>query len=212
MPSNYLKEVLDIKNALIIPNAVSEKLIEKSLETKKLSDKNTINLIMVTMFGFREKSEGALKVITALSKIKSDKKIHLNIFGKGSFEEEIKKRALQIKMPENITVNFKGYAKNINDEYEKADIFVYWSDLDVMPNVFLEAMAFGLPIIANNFPSFKEILGENNFIAKNEKEFTDYAENLFGNSKTINKISLQNKKLVLQYDIDRIISFWINLF
>lgn len=213
LPSNYLKDILNIKNAVIIKNAVSEELIKAGEQIRKTNrDNNSVNLIMVTMFGFREKAEGALKVIQCLSKVKTEKNVTLNIFGKGSFEKEIKKEASKINLPSNIKVNFKGYTKNINDEYRKADIFVYWSDLDVMPNVFLEAMAFGLPIIVNNFPSFAEILEKENIVVRNEAEYAYHLEKLINDFNKVKFIGSANKTRLQKYDITNIIKLWLNLF
>lgn len=211
IPSNYLKEKLNLNNAIVISNALPEEIIELGAKTRRIINDKTVNLIMVTMFGFREKAEGVLNVIKSLSGIRTEKEVVLNIFGKGHFENEIKKRAKDITMPDNIKVSFKGYSNDIYNEYVKSDIFVYWSDLDNMPIVFLEAMAFGLPIIANDFSSFYEILGESNFIAKSKEDFVGIINNLLNNPEKIKEIGNRNKEDILKYKIDFIMGQWLKL-
>lgn len=210
VPSNYLKEKLNLNNAIVISNALPEETIRNGIK-RNWTMSDDIRLIMVTMFGFREKAEGALKVIECLSKVKTDKKVNLNIFGKGFYENEIKLKASKINLPYNISVRFRGYAKNIFREYEKADIFVYWSDLDNMPLVFLEAMTFGLPVIANGFPTFSEILGKNNFISDDKKKFSYYLKYLIDNLEMAGRVGQINRNNVTQYNINRILPLWIRI-
>jgi glycosyltransferase involved in cell wall biosynthesis len=212
IPSPYLKNVLDIENAIIIKNAISEELINIGKNRKPIStEKEEINLAMVTMFGFKEKANGVSKVIKALSKINTSKKITLNIYGSGKYEEEVKNKSQLINLPKNIKINFNGYTNPIYDKLKEADLFVYWSDLDVMPIVFLEAMAFGLPIVTNNFPSFYDFVGKNNFISKNEEEFAENVEKLLNNPSLARKISENNWSDIENYNIKNVIKNWINL-
>ena len=52
----------------------------------------------------------------------------------------------------------------------QADIFVHYSRWDAMPNAVLEAMAFGLPVIASDIPGNRNLIreGENGFLAAGE--------------------------------------------
>ncbi|GBE17277.1 UDP-D-galactose:(glucosyl)lipopolysaccharide-1, 6-D-galactosyltransferase [bacterium BMS3Abin15] len=210
VPANYLKTVLDIKNAIVIKNVLSEKIIRKGLEKKKYNTDH-INLIMVTMFGFREKAQGVLRVIEILSGIKTRKEVTLNICGSGFFEEEVRERSEKYKLPSNIKFIFNGYEKNIHEKYKESDIFIYWSDLDVMPNVFLEAMAFGLPIITNNFPSFHEFLGEGSLIVKNKYEFIKALEELINSSDKIKELGNKNRETAKKYSPKNTVNDWMRL-
>lgn len=208
VPSIYLKEKLNLNNAIVISNALSEETIKNGIKRNQ-DTCDEIRLIMVTMFGFREKAEGVLKVIESLSKVKTNKNVVLNIFGKGSFENEIKSRAEKIILPDNIKANFKGYSNDIYDEYAKSDIFVYWSDLDNVPLVFLEAMAFGLPIVANGFPAFYEILKDNNFIAKSKDEYISLLQNLLNDEKRRLDAGELNKETIKRFLVSNIMKTWI---
>lgn len=209
VPCQYLKEKLNIKDAVVINNAITNNLINNEEKSKREDD--PIRLIMVTKFYFKEKAEGVLRVISALSKIKTVKNIRLDIFGYGYFEKEIFMEADKIKLAQNIKVHFNGKSDNIYGEYQKSDIFVYWSNLDVMPNVFLEAMAFGLPIIVNNFPSFGEILGKHNVIAENESIFAKSLEDFINNSEKMKSVGDKNREWVKRFSTEKILNKWIDI-
>lgn len=58
----------------------------------------------------------------------------------------------------NSTVFFKGRSNNIANEYGLADMLLLTSDWEGTPNVVLEAMASGLPVVASNVGDVPELL------------------------------------------------------
>lgn len=211
VPCQYLKEKLNIPNALVVPNAVSE---PPFLPKKAKEYQEEIRLITITKFFFWNKAKGALNALEALSKVKTDKKIVFDIFGFGTFYEQIKKKAERKNFPANIKVFFRGRTENARhsfEEFGKSDIFIYWSDQDVMPNIFLEAMASGLPIVSNYFPSFPEILGEKNLISKNEDEFAKNIKSLVENEEARIRIGESNLLRAKNFSIKKTIKQWMNI-
>ena len=53
-----------------------------------------------------------------------------------------------------------GHVNDVKPLYEEADIFIYCSWLEGLPNVLLEAMSFGLPILINRYRPFLDVLEE----------------------------------------------------
>lgn len=102
--------------------------------------------------------------------------------------------------------------KNNEEEYAEADIFLYWSELDVMPLVFLEAMAFGILIITNNFPAFQEILLKECCSAKNTKEYTTSLNTLIENYKKRKCLGETHSINTRKYLISKIIEEWYVLY
>lgn len=209
VPIQYLKDKLKIKEAIVIENAISNDII-RGRPRRGIKEKDEIIIVMVTMFSFWEKSIGALRVIESLARLRTNKKITFNIYGGGCYLDDIDKKSRQIKLPHNISYCFHGYKKNIYNEIEKADIFAYWSNLDVMPTVLLEAMANALPIITNNFSSFKEFLG-NNPLSSNQEEFVKNFNLLIEDNDYYEKLSIDNIRIAKSYAIDNIINKWTRL-
>lgn len=94
---------------------------------------------------------------------------HLTILGEGEEEERLKKLARQLNIDDRVT--FSGYVPNPYSYMCQADLFVLSSRSDAFPNVVLEALACGLPVVAFDCPGgIKEIIvdGENGWIVEAE--------------------------------------------
>jgi glycosyltransferase involved in cell wall biosynthesis len=86
--------------------------------------------------------------------------------------EEFKKRwtNLRKKAEKDGLVQFHNFSKDIHEYYKMADIFIFPSKLEGMPNVLIESMASGLPILVNRFEGFSEDYGK----AGNEYDWICY--------------------------------------
>jgi len=69
------------------------------------------------------------------------------VVGSGPQEADLRRLAAELRLlPDG--VSFLGYRKNVAALLQQADMFVFCSESEGMPNVILEAMAAGLPVIA----------------------------------------------------------------
>lgn len=208
VPSHFLKKKLNLDEAIVIENTREKVTIIKK------QNFDYIRLICVTMFAFKEKSEGVLKIIESLSQVKSNIPIKLDIYGQGKYKDEIENLSRHIRLPKNISYFFKGFSNDIGTELNNSDIFLYWSNLEsTVPNSIWEAMGYGLPIISNDFESFKDELSKNNFVSHNTREFSDGLTNLILNKSTRERIGKKNRlfynNLVIRRD--RILVQWKNI-
>lgn len=88
------------------------------------------------------------------------KNIHLDIYGDGDLLEELKQLTTDLNMQNH--VDFKGNVLNVHSEIIDSHCFVLSSSTEGFPNVLLEAMSVGLPVIATNCMSGPlELLNEN---------------------------------------------------
>lgn len=208
IPNDFLKNKLNLSDSLTIPN------FTEKINIPKISKMNNeIKLITVTNFSFRDKALGIVHIIKALSLLKTEKKVILTIYGEGKFLNEIKLQSAKIKLPSNIKFNFCGYSKNVLNKMSESDIFVYWSDLDVSPVCFTEAMGCGLPIVVNNYPAFINCIPKTNLFCCDEKEFSQSIKNIIENKSWKKKIVKGNRlfyeKLVLNKT--EILNKWENI-
>lgn len=94
----------------------------------------------------------------------------------GSLREEVKRLKL------SACVRFVGHQENVEDYYAAADVFVLPSVKESFPLSILEAMSFGLPVIASNVDGIPEQIrhGESGFLfeAGDVESLTGFLEEL----------------------------------
>lgn len=67
-PSHFLKERLNLDNAVVIPNAI----FPNQFKQVKHEESDVINLVTVTNFGFKDKAESVLNLIEIYGQIKKN--------------------------------------------------------------------------------------------------------------------------------------------
>lgn len=118
--------------------------------------------------------KGLQHIIPKLSEIqeKSGQQIRLIIVGDGPYKEELIRITAESDAQDMVC--FEGY-KNKRDilaYYQDADIFILPSRKEGMPNVVLEAMACGLPIVMTPCEGSRELITDNGYIA----EISDFSQ------------------------------------
>lgn len=177
-PSRFLKEKLDIEDAHIIPNAI---FLDR-FEPVRHSEKNIINVVTITAFSFKEKASGILDIVKILNTFQehTDKVIKYNIVGGGSYLEDIRTK---VKKYSNINIQFTGWVSRPEQVLRNSDVFAYYSFHDNFPNVILEAMASGLPVITNNVGAVREIIENrrDGYVAVCREDYQEYFFSLLDN-------------------------------
>lgn len=117
------------------------------------------------------------KLPSVLDKIimKSTKKMSFHIYGRSVIDKKVI-NLNSVKRRKNVKVygEYKEGLRNINTD--SFDVYLYTSWFDGMPNVVLEAMSLGLPVIASDVGGIKEIITDKKtgFLIKdifNEEEY-----------------------------------------
>lgn len=118
-------------------------------------------------------------LIKALSKI-TDRSIIWEHYGDGPLNESLREEASELG--DNIHAVFKGYLRNedIMDEYSRyhATYFINTSESEGLPVSIMEAMSFGIPVIATDVGGTGEIVrhGSNGFLVDKDITPDDLAE------------------------------------
>lgn len=76
---------------------------------------------------------------------------NLVIYGEGSERKNLENLILELDCESAVTL--PGCHKNVLEKIRKASMFVLSSDYEGMPNVLLEAMCMGMPVISTDCPS-----------------------------------------------------------
>jgi glycosyltransferase involved in cell wall biosynthesis len=79
------------------------------------------------------------------------------IFGSGALRYELEQQVKNFRLQDRVT--FAGFRRDLQDLLPGIDFLVNPSLSEEMPNILLEAMAFGVPVIATNVGGVSEIAG-----------------------------------------------------
>ncbi len=139
--------------------------------------------------------KGIQYLLEALSQLK-EYKFHLVIVGTGNFEKELKDRTALLNLQDSVTFTGPVDHNKLPRIYNQADIFVLPSYGDSFGQVFTEAMACGLPIIAAQSGGVQEFVenGVNGFLVppKDAKSIADAICRLASSPDLQNKMGQNN--------------------
>jgi len=154
----------DVKKKIVnIPHGVSSHFFK----SPKLIDKNKFingapcNILYVSGI---ELHKHQWNVIEAVANARArGYLINLYLVGPQGHGSKLLYSAIKKYDPKLEFVRYKGEVNhnNLNAIYEDCDISLFASSCENMPNILLESMASGLPILSSNMGPMPEILGEN---------------------------------------------------
>lgn len=92
------------------------------------------------------------------------------IAGDGPLRSQLERQAAEAGLSD--LVEFRGLVREMKTAYHEADIFLLTSDFEGTPNVVLEAMASGLPVLATNVGGVPDVVehGVTGFLAAPQAE------------------------------------------
>lgn len=190
----------------VIPNGID---LKKFLNIQK-EDTTSNGEKIVLYVGSLRPVKGVKYLIEAMRiVIKNKPDTKLVIVGDGTEREQLEMLVRSLKLGRYI--KFVGMVPNENvPEYMiSSDIFVLPSLSEGFPNVILEAMASGLPIICTEVGGMREIIkeGENGFMVstKNIEELSEKVLMLLQDDELRKNISKNNKIAVKKYDLENVV-------
>lgn len=155
-------------------------------------------------------------LIRAFEKVnKRHPEYKLVIYGEGSLEDHLKSLADTLLPKESYY--FAGKSLNVLEEVKCSSIFVLSSKYEGMPNVLIEAMATGLPVIATDCPPGgprKLINNENGLLIPvgNCEKLTSCINRLIEDEEFAKKISINALKIKRDFDETKVTDEWVRYF
>jgi glycosyltransferase involved in cell wall biosynthesis len=205
-PSHYLKQKLGLRGATVIPNA----LFPDRFKPVEHRGKEVPNLVTVTNFHFLDKANGLTNVAKVLERLQN-KNIKYTVIGGGMYLKQVKEEITKHR----ISVEFTGFLPDPKPFLAASDIFLYYSYQDNFPNVILEAMACGLPVVTNNVGAVSEIIEneKDGYIATTDDAYLEYLSNLLGDVELRTKIGENARKTVeAKFDWAKIVDRYIEIY
>ncbi len=132
------------------------------LKTKKETTQKTDDVFRFLTVGRLSPEKNTKAGILAFSKIDTDRNIEFLIVGDGYLRNELENYTKSLGLASK--VSFIGHSNQVAEYYNTCDAFVFTSLNEGFPNVVLEAMSFGLPIVSYRFKAgIETILGDNEY-------------------------------------------------
>jgi glycosyltransferase involved in cell wall biosynthesis len=142
--------------------------------------------------------------------------VHLMMVGDGPDETMLKEKVITLGLEQNIS--FFPFTKKPNYVFERLDITILPSlHKEGLPNVLLESMAMGVPVVSSNIGGVPEIVinGETGFMVEpGDKSALAFAiENIWANKNNYQEMKVKTRKLIeKQFDkatqFERFISYF----
>lgn len=209
VPSYFLKERLNLQDAIVIPNAI----FPERFEQVRHSEKDIINLVTITDFHFEDKARGILDILEILNAAKriATKRIKYLVVGGGPYLGQIMR---QTKIYD-IDMEFTDVLQNPKKILENSDIFIYYSHHDSFGIALLEAMACGLPVVTNEFGAASEIIedGKDGYIARTSEAYSEYLLSLVNSPELRSKVGEKARRSIeAKFDWAKIVDKYIEIY
>ncbi len=202
---NY-KSLIDLgadKNKIVsLPNAVDTEFFKRKTE---YFIHKPIKFITVG----RLVSEKAYEIlIKAISQIKDFSNFTLDIIGDGEERSKLQKLINKLNLNKIIKLRGSKTSKEVRDLMIQSDAYILSSIAEAFPTVLLEAQSCGLPIIATDVGSVKDMLIDSIIVEKGSvKKLSKAIESFINNQKEWKKMSDNSRKNVeTNYSYNKIIN------
>ena len=156
--------------------------------------------------------KGQLDIIKLARETKKKKlDVGFLLVGSGRDEFFLKKESKDLD-----NVYFIGQVENIGDYLKAFDIFIFPSRHEGLGSILLDALEFGIPIIATKVGGIPEIIndGENGIIINdnNASFFLDALSCLYFDRNLRNQISINNKRRARRFTIEKMVESYMKLY
>lgn len=167
--------------------------------------------------GRLSKEKGYLDLLEMSKEIfKDNKDWKLDIVGDGSERETLEKYINDNNLSKHVSLLGKRDSNYINDLLSKSSIYLMTSYTESFGIVLIEAMNFGLPVIAfDDAEGAREIIvnNKNGYLIKNrnKKEYVSKVNELINNIDARIKLGKEGKENSKKYDPEIVYKKWIDL-
>lgn len=209
--SGLIEEKHKLKNVVTIYNPVNfEEIIAKSVEP---IDVNYKFIIAVGQYDTNIKQFDKLIVSYGQSLLPQND-IHLIILGNGKQKSVLEKASDENKVSDK--VHLLGYRKNPYKYLKNAQFMVLSSLNEGMPNVILESLACGTPVIALDCPSGpREMIidRKNGILVENQnfQKLTEAMNELTVDEVLYNQCKAESSASIQKFSLDNIGNQWLDL-
>ncbi len=150
------------KEIRIIPNGVNTDFFRSAPERKT---KRHFRILFVSRLIERKGLQYMIPQLKDIEK-KCGRRILLTVVGDGPYRQTLEKLAKRYEVSDRIIFAGQKDKEELTDYYQDADVFILPSKKEGMPNVVLEAMASGLPVVMTPCEGSDELIDGNGYAVR----------------------------------------------
>ena len=195
------------KTIRVIPNVVDTDFFAPSA---RRGNADTVKALFI---GRLNEQKGLFYLLEAASKILNAglAGFTLEIAGDGPEKTRLERRIGELNISKNVLLTGWSGKDGLLEKYREADFFVTSSLDEGMPNVILEAMACGLPVIASDIPAHRELIadGINGLLVspKDPAGLADAINKMAKDRGLRERISASNLEKIKEYSLKRLSTY-----
>ena len=129
---------------------------QRNGSVSRRDEKDSVTVLFVGRLSREKRPEWFIELASELRARRTDMKKHFRIAGDGPLRPELERMVRDRGLCE--VVHFLGEQRDMSETYADADLLVLTSRYEGTPNVLLEAMAHGLPVVATKVGGVPEIV------------------------------------------------------
>jgi len=194
------------KQIMVIHHGISPRFngeVSKQLSIESYSVENPFKLLYVSTVHVYKHQWNVVEAVAHLRR--KGYPLELNLVGAVIFNPAGKKleKTIQENDPQHKFIHYYGHVPydKIDEFYKKADGIIYASTCENLPNILIESMASGLPIVCSNKQPMPEFLKENGFYfnAKSNESIVSSIERMLLNPNEREKMANRNLEEIKKY-------------
>jgi glycosyltransferase involved in cell wall biosynthesis len=150
--------VVDAQRLVVIPNAIDVQEMTPSRSRAEVRDELGVphDAFFWLSVGRLEPQKDHMALLSALSLIQDRSGVHVAIAGRGAERANLERAVRELKLGDQ--VHLLGLRADIADLLGASDAFVLSSRYEGLPNVVMEAMAAGRPVVGTDVGGMSELV------------------------------------------------------
>lgn len=185
----------DSKQFDVICNGVDSEYFtpnENKGSNSKQSDEKTLTILFVSRLIERKGLQYFIPTLSDLMNT-TGRKLQLIVVGDGPYREVLEAMVDEYHLRDQILFVGQKNRDEILLYYQNADLFILPSKKEGMPNVVLEAMACGLPIVMTKCEGSSELIDGNGIVSSIEN-FSDNVKKLIGDDEKRKQMGKESRR------------------